>query len=255
MPTTLVRKYGWKRQLPDHRDFVYLPKVGNPASLPPEVDLRTSPCQPPVYDQGELGSCGACATGGAWQFVAAKQGLPSFVPSRLFMYYNARDLEGSAGQDSGTTIRDEVKALASYGVCPESSWQYDTSKFAEKPPVSCYTEAVANQALKYEAVDQDLFTMKSCLAEGYPIIVGISVYESFESDAVAQTGVVPVPALSEQPLGGHALLCVGYLSSGQWVIRNSWGADWGLKGFCLLPKEYLLNSDLAGDFWALNTVR
>lgn len=97
--------------------------------------------------------------------------------------------------------------------------------------------------------------MKGCLASGYPFVFGFSVYESFESQAVAQTGIVPMPSPNEQLLGGHAVLAVGYDDEqGRFIVRNSWGKDWGMEGYFTIKYDYLLNDNLADDFWTIRRV-
>src|SRR5262249_51396076 len=156
LSVTTTRKYGWVRDLPDQRDRKFRALRGpEPATaLPPSVDLR--PHCPPVYDQGELGSCTANAIAAAMQFDAARQGLPANTPSRLFIYYNERALEGTVGSDSGAQIRDGIKSVAQWGDCPETEWPYDINQFATQPPQSCYSDAFKHLALAYESVDQDL---------------------------------------------------------------------------------------------------
>ena len=128
-----IQRYGWVRDLPDHRDFMYSVPVATLQALPSSVDLR--PHCPPVYDQGQLGSCTANAIAGALQFDEIKEhknGLST--PSRLFIYYNERVIEGTVTSDSGAQLRDGVKTVAKQGICPEKVWPYDISKFAVKPP-------------------------------------------------------------------------------------------------------------------------
>jgi C1A family cysteine protease len=113
-------------------------------------------------------------------------------------------------------------------------------------------DAKKDLALAYQRVSQDLLDMKSCLAAGFPMVIGFTVYQSFESDSVASSGVVPMPAYGESVLGGHAVLNVGYDDqAGTFIAQNSWGTGWGQKGFFTLPQAYLVNSDLASDFWTL----
>ena len=250
-----TRRYGWVRDLPDHRDMMFgLPLVRQKAPLPPSVDLR--PGCPSVYDQGELGSCTANAIGAAHQFEQIKQKNPDvFNPSRLFIYYNERFMENTVYSDSGAQIRDGIKSVAKQGVCSEVSWPYDIPVFSKRPSDVCYTEAAKHQVTSYLRLNQDLKTMKQCLAAGYPFVFGFSVYESFETDAVAKTGIVPMPYNAERILGGHAVMCVGYDDSKQlFTVRNSWGTDWGDVGHCYMPYSYLTGVSLACDFWTIRLV-
>lgn len=249
------RTYGWRPDKPDHRDYLYtVPRRIAKAALPKKVDL-TAGC-PVVYDQGQLGSCTGNAIAGGYEFDQLKQGLTDFMPSRLFIYYNERALEGTVREDAGAEIRDGIKTIAKQGVCTEKTWPYLISKFATKPPKKAYTEGLKHQAIQYQRLDNtDINQLKGCLAEGYPVVFGFSVYESFESDTVAETGKVNLPKKSEQLLGGHAVLLVGYNdSTKRWLVRNSWGTEWGLKGYFTMPYSYLTNTNLADDFWTIRVV-
>ena len=258
-PLSLVRKrtkarYGWVRDLPDERDHVYsAPLMHFSKGVPAAIDLR--PHCPPVYDQGELGSCTANAIGGMIEFDRIKQKLPDFVPSRLFIYYNERAIEGTVGQDSGAQIRDGIKSVAKIGACPEKEWPYDIGKFAHKPPKKCYTDAKLDRAVQYSRVTQNLTQMLACLASGYPFVFGFTVYESFESQQVANTGIMPMPAPGEQVLGGHAVMAVGYDNpSRRLIVRNSWGEGWGQGGYFLMPFEYVMHPGYTSDFWTVHTI-
>ena len=137
----------------------------------------------------------------------------------------------------------------------EKSWPYVISKFTNKPTDSCYKEATGNKAVKYQRLMRTLYDFKSCLASGFPFVGGFSVYESFESNEVAQTGKMPMPTANEQLLGGHAVMFVGYDDSiNCWIVRNSWGNKWGDKGYFYMPYEYLLNRNLSDDFWVIQKV-
>ncbi|MGE1155538.1 C1 family peptidase [Pseudomonas kitaguniensis] len=249
-----VKQYGWIRDLPDHRDHLYAAPSAMLAALPPSVDLR--PHCPPVYDQGQLGSCTANGIAGAIQFDRMKQKLtPLFEPSRLFIYYNERVIEHTVDSDSGAMIRTGIKSVGVQGDCPESEWPYDITKFTVKPPQKCYTDAKKYKAIQYQKVAQNLNQMKGCLAAGYPFVLGFSVYESLESKEVTKTGIVPMPASTEKMLGGHCVLAVGYDDAKQrFIIRNSWGETWGMKGYGTLPYGYLMDENLASDFWTIRIV-
>ncbi|HZP87277.1 MAG TPA: C1 family peptidase [Burkholderiales bacterium] len=246
--------FGWVPDVPDQRDHMYAAPREVLPELPPKVDLRGQ-C-PPVYDQGELGSCTANAIGGAIQFERMKQKLqPDFVPSRLFIYYNERVMEHTVDSDSGAQIRDGIKSVAKRGDCPETEWPYDISAFKEKPSAKCYLDARQYKAVAYQRIARNVNQMKGCLASGYPFVFGFTVYQSFESPAVAKTGVVPMPSPSEQVLGGHAVMAVGYDDSEQrFVVRNSWGTSWGVQGYFTMPYAYLTDDNLADDFWTIRLI-
>ncbi|ALO66520.1 peptidase C1 [Arthrobacter alpinus] len=246
-------RYGWIPDLPDQRDFQFAAPVAVQASLPPSVDLR--PACPPVYDQGQLGSCTGNGIAGVLQFMAMKEGqADTSTPSRLFIYYNERVIEGTVDSDSGAQIRDGIKSVASIGACDETLWPYTITKFAKKPLAKCYTAAKKNRAISYSRVSQSLSTMKGALASGFPVVFGFTVYDSFESADVARTGVVPMPATSESVLGGHCVVAVGYDDASQsFTIRNSWGTGWGMAGYATMPYGYLLDRSLASDFWCVRS--
>lgn len=248
-------RYGWIPDLPDQRDRLYAPPPMAAEALPERVDLRRD-C-PPVYDQGELGSCTANAIAAAFEFDQMKERLPSiFTPSRLFIYYNERAMEGTVSIDAGAQIRDGIKSVAAQGAPPESLWPYDVAKFAQQPPPSVYAAALQSTALLYFRLNQRADVLKGCLASGYPFVFGFTVYEGFEGQEVASTGHAGMPTFGESVIGGHAVLAVGYDDPDGWfLVRNSWGQTWGLEGYFTLPYAYVLSASLARDFWTVRVVR
>lgn len=248
---------GWIPDVPDKRDLLFRPRILPPTKLPRIVDLRKE-C-PPIYDQGQLGSCTAQALAAAFDFNRKRQGSAFMTPSRLFIYWNERDLEGTVDIDAGAMIRDGVKVLVKLGVPREELWQYDISKFTLKPPKKAYVEAERNQTLVYQRImrpeNDRTQDMLLCLSMGYPFVTGFTVYESFETAAVARTGMTPMPKDSERVLGGHAVLVVGYdLDKKLFICRNSWGTGWGDKGNFYMPFEYLADRSLSSDQWTLRMV-
>jgi C1A family cysteine protease len=250
-----TKRYGWIPDLPDHRDYVYSAPIEQLQKLPSQTDLR--PACPPVFDQGNLGSCTANALAAAFEYDEIKQKFsPVFVPSRLFIYYNERAIEGTINSDSGAMIRDGVKSIVKQGVCPEDLWPYDIANFSERPPRNCYQDASKYRAILYKRLVRDLNQMKACLATGNPFVFGFTVYDSFESPTVASTGHAPMPAPGEAVLGGHAVMAVGYDDANQWFIaRNSWGPQWGMAGYFTLPYTYLMQPTLSSDFWTIEIVQ
>lgn len=250
-----THNFGWLRDLPDQRDYIFTAKLTN-VKLPASVDLRAN-C-PPVYDQGNLGSCTANAIGAHLDYDRKKQGETLITPSRLFIYYNERKAMNTVKSDSGASIRASVKTIVKQGACPEVDWHYDVLKFAKKPTAICYSTALQFEGLTYKRVLRSVTDMQTVLASGLPFVIGFTVYDSFESDATNKTGVMTMPAPTESVLGGHAVLVVGYTTRNgapYWICRNSWGTGWGDKGYFYMPQQYLMDSKLSSDFWVLETVK
>ncbi|MBV9991817.1 MAG: C1 family peptidase [Alphaproteobacteria bacterium] len=229
-------------------------------AAPAKVDL--SPQCPPVYNQGQLGSCTGNAIAAAIQFDRMKQGCADAaqIPSRLFIYYNERVMEQTVDQDPGAQIRDGIKSVAKLGVCFEGNgpdcWDYVEGRFVNQPPQPCYDAGAKNRVLSYDRLVNTLDQLKNCLASGYPFVFGFTVYDAFEGQEVMASGELDMPAQGEGMVGGHAVMAVGYDDATQrFLIRNSWGADWGKAGYFTMPYEYLTTDNLADDFWTIRIVQ
>lgn len=250
--------FGWKRDLPDWRDYklaAWLPEQVQ--VVPRYANLVGTKRLPPIWSQGKLGSCTAHAGGAAWCYDRARQSLPFVQPSRLFLYYNERAIEGSTGHDSGASIRDCLKSMVRTGVCNETLWPYEITRFTNKPASNCYADAHKHVGVEYAQVAQDLDQLKACIAGGFPFVFGFSVYQSFMTAEVARTGLVPMPSMRDRSVGGHAVAAVGYNSRNYFLCRNSWGTEFGdpdYPGHFWLPGAYIGNAQLAADFWVLRTV-
>lgn len=249
----MERKWGWRPDIPDHRDFMFpLTAVLSAEDLPRLVDHRSH--MPIVYDQGPLGSCVSQAIAGAIEFdeIKQKKADPQ-TPSRLFIYYNGRVIEGTTGYDNGLYIRDGIKSLNLYGYPEEFLWPYNTKKFASKPVQAAYADAKLSKVDKYERVPKSLDAIKTVLSTGNPVVFGIPVYEGINSDTVTKQGILHLPQSGERVLGGHAILLVGYDEDKQaFIFRNSWGRRWALDGYCYIDYNYVLN--LGSDFWIITFV-
>lgn len=263
------RRYGNIRDVIDPRDHTAFKLSRPPASLPSKVDLE--PNTGPVKDQGNLGCCsGFAGTGGreflyrAYHEYEADKTTPihDFVLSPMFLYYKERELEGTITQDAGAQIRSVVYCLNHFGLCLETEDRYAPVKFSVPPTSDQLAEGLKYKSGAYHRIIGGVMEMKACLASppfGYPIVQGIAVFDSFESDEVAKTGLMPIPDVNkEHMLGGHATLVIGYDDSvrcpntesiGAFKVRNSWGRDWGQNGNFWMPYEFAANSQLLWDAW------
>ena len=259
------------------KEFKPTNKICAGCNLPTKVDLReqktyvpnnfpllkyfsktnsSNKIMPPVYDQGDLNSCTANVLCAAMQYNNNVKG------ARLFVYYNERKIENTIDEDDGAYLSDGIEALKIYGVCQEKEWQYvdNDVKFKIKPPRYCYNNALAHRAYKVKNIAQDLSKMKKAIWSGYPITLGIKIYESFELEEVKKTGIVSLPYVDyDDYIGGHAILVVGYDDEmsiennniGGWICRNSYGTSWGDKGYFYIPYKYLLDKTLTTNLWII----
>lgn len=238
------RNYNHMHDTQDSRDFLYEPKL---SAIPSKRSLRNF--FPPVFDQGQLGSCTANGILGLRGYYMIASGLVWTELSRLFLYFKERELEGSINEDSGAMIRDGMKVLQSVGCAPEIDFPYEPATFAQQPSKTAELDAGQFKIAAYHRVTS-LKSLKAAIASGQPVVFGFRVYPSFESQSVADTGLVPIPdTTKEQCLGGHCVVAVGYDDTTQLVeVRNSWGAGWGDKGYCYMPYA-MFQFPLVTDMW------
>ncbi len=244
------KNLGWLPDEFDERDFVYKSKKTS-AQFPSVVDHRKRYFR--AWDQGDLGSCTAHAASAACMFLDVyDRDMPVVVPSRIFVYYATRTLEGTKHSDSGATLRNTIKAIATWGYPPEDKWPYDIRKFTIRPPEEVISLAAKERIKSYERLGRDLDHFREVIAEGHPIILGFAVYPSIYDRNVKKTGHIPVPKAGEKREGGHAVLVCGYDDAKEaLIIRNSWGEDWGEEGYGYLPYRYIEEPKLSGDFWTI----
>lgn len=244
-------KLDWKRQPKDERDVKSTRhlKVSNVA-LPPKFELDR---KIPIYDQGGLGSCTANSGCACYRYEYAQlKGDFKFEPSRLFLYYNTREIEGTESEDSGCYIRDVFKALNKKGLCEERFFPYIESTFADKPSNDAHSNGLKYQTLKYTAVDQVEATIKQTLLSGAAVSFGFDVYDSFMYGDWKE--VMSFPKMSERILGGHAVTIFGWDDSKGFLIQNSWGEDWKVGGKFYMPFKFILDSKYADDFWCIDEI-
>ena len=242
----MKRIYNWKPSLPDGRDY----KFYSSNLVPSFVAALTAFIK--AYDQGQLGSCTGNGNGRIWAYRYFTETSNLIMPARLFIYYGERFIEGTLATDAGAQVRDGLKAMARWGVPPESLWPYMVKKFAVKPSAKAYAAALKDVALAYKSVPMDLTQIKAALALGNPVVFGFTVFNSFESQEVAQSGIMPLPKKGEKKLGGHCVVWDGYDDETQMLsCANSWGESWGQKGWFKMPYAYL---PYCSDPWILTKV-
>lgn len=249
--TTPARVYNLKSERLTHLPARKFTAVNLPAS----VQLANLPA---IYNQGHTGSCTANSACSTFRYNDTNK---DFTPSRLFLYYAERELDGDVQDDAGSSISRSINTLRTVGVCTESLWPYVESRFADRPSDECYINAQDHRVTNSTVVSPDTHSLKTVLAAGHAINVGIVVYASLESAECARTGIVELPSAGEQSLGGHAVFVVGYddhkqhhAGVGMWKLVNSWGAAWGDHGSFWLPYGYLSDSNLSSDFWVITHV-
>lgn len=258
-----VPGYGWIPDLPDHRDRIFNleNKIFLPTAVPSIADLTAQ--MPPVYDQSQIGACVGNGIAAAKEYQGMKEGKPADTPSRLFIYYNGRVIEGTVSQDSGLQIRDGIKTVVNQGVCSETLWPYDIGKFADQPSAEAYQAALSNKVVTYKRilVGGPGAPMRTAISQGYPIVLGFSVPDYFEQGWNPATTPLPLPNANSTIIGGHCVVLVGYdftlqrFSVPVFKARNSWGPSWGEAGHFYFHYNWFTSSEsLAGDMWIVETV-
>lgn len=255
---------GWRPQRPDPNDRSYNldAQILTAHQVPGKVDPLTK--QIAAYDQGQLGACTGNGTARVLEYEQIKQGEPAETPSRLFIYYGEREIEGSIDQDAGAEIRDGIKVVAHLGAPPETLWPYSDAipgPFTDKPSQAAYDSALAREAIQYRAVKVGAGApFRTAIASGLPIVFGFNVPSSFEDGSWDPASeVLPLPGRGEQFIGGHCVVADGYdftcidFPEPFWWVANSWGDGWGDGGWFRMHANYF--SGTASDFWTISRTK
>ncbi len=236
---------GGYRDVHDERDLRFVPSIKR---LPAKADLSRF-CGK-VYDQYRTQSCSANALASALTLDANQRDEELVPPSRLFMYYNARTLTNGERTDSGTTIRNAIKAYARDGACPEAQWPFLEHDITKRPGHTCYRDA-ERLVVRYHRIAQTIDDLRAALAQGRAFIFGIEAYGQPFTEA-AKSARLRLPRKSDTLFGGHALIAVGYDSArNSFLARNSLGPTYARDGFFWIPDAYFTNAELTYDFWTV----
>ncbi len=246
----MVRKLNVARDVHDVRDYRLdsFPAV----DPPPHVDLRGWAGN--IKDQGEEGSCTGHAFSSAREWIARKYEHNEVVLSPQFLYAEELIKNNSFPQDVGSQPRTGCKVLTSIGVCEASLYPYKAGEIV-KPNADQIRNALTYRTGAYHRL-QDANDLMDCLGDTtpWPVTIGFPVYESFMTDAVAKSGIMPVPKPGEKLVGGHEVLCLGYdLHSEMAINQNSWGVSWGKLGYFMMPFEVINSNNV--DMWMVHTGR
>jgi C1A family cysteine protease len=224
-----------KPSLPDERDYIY--RSDSTEVLRESVDLRE--WDSIIESQYDLGSCGSNALTNAYESCVNRL-YPEYFNhlSRLFIYYNTRAEYGDIQKDDGIFLRDGLKSLAKFGVCDESLWPYDITKFDDRPTEECYEDAKKRKILNYQKLISTYY-ITEVLNNNNPVVFAMEIYDSF-MDLNERISTVNFPGRKEKSLGGHAMCMVGYdLPNRLFLAKNSFGTGWANKGYCWIPFDYI----------------
>ena len=207
----------------DRRDYVYTQE---------EATLKTFDMRPnllPVRDQGEQGSCFAMSTACMKEYQEERDyGLDEYLSPQFFYDQRFNRYDERADNDEGMYGRNVMKLLAKVGICTEAEYPYGVPILRTDVPPHIYESASKHKVAGYAAV-RTLNALKKSLVFNGPCLIGFPVYN--------YGGRMWRPEFEGQPMkGGHAMAVVGYTED-SFIIRNSWGGNWGDGGYCYYPFE------------------
>ncbi len=222
-----------------------------------DIDLRAY-CT--TSDQYSLGACAGNATADSVEIVNAIEGKPPVQLSRLFVYTLARNMLDGDGdghtdidKDEGVYIRLCFDVLTKFGICREDvpagqgGWPYNLAKVFTLPDLKAMRAATAHRIHSYyriyETGNDRIDAMIAALQGQHPIVFGTIIDQSF-MDLKDETPWSPL----DLAVGGHAMVVVGYLRALGFIVKNSWGSDWGVNGFCIMKPE-VFTSINTSDIW------
>ncbi len=215
----------------------------------------------PVWNQQGLLLCTACSIADAlaWELRSRGRGaeMRGFVPSPLFVYFNTRKKTGQYHMNVPVEMSDCMDAVSDYGVCHENHWPIVKSRYCEPPPPDAYRAAEKYAGARFEPLEQTHRTLTKSLSEDHPFFFCFRLYHcnswDFHKGKIAQTGRMETAEERYPHTSNHAALAVGYNDSEKvFILRNSFGNEWGLKGYFTIAYDYVLDGLRAYNFWRVD---
>jgi hypothetical protein len=223
----------------------------------PVLPISLSVNSPEIWDQTQSSSCtGHGFAGQVSNAMKAGNETDQFVASPLASYALGRVQGGQdpqSLQDQGETLLDLYQAAASRGVVDIQLWpEGDCTNVNVMPDDAALAFAAKHRLLPtFHTVQVDWDHLLLALAAGRTVAMASEIFQQFESDEAAETGIIQYPQPGWTSIGGHATVVEGALVyNGQEYAdcRNSWGPNWARRGRFLLPKDYL-RAGLVWELW------
>jgi hypothetical protein len=210
------------------------------ASPPSPASATLEPfIQFPILDQGPAPSCVSNAFSHAIQLVDCFKGQAPVRPSRMFMWWHARNQAGDAKNYVGTWPSQVIRVSNALGRPAESKWEYDLTKWAQKPPpdvmIDGFDRRKADMSHLTGTGSQTFEQLKASICMGRPVIFGTAVWDWFQN--VRGFSVLD-PDKSGKKFELHCMCAVGYDPSSV-ITLNSWGPEFGEYGLCRLSWDYI----------------
>ncbi len=194
----------------------------------------------PIRNQAYCGSCVAFAALGAME---GQININHKVPNLSLDLSEQYLFSSIGGCDSGAMPVFAIISLESNGTPDESCFPYASGRLGENQSNSLACPDVKSRVYRLkEPLSFSGFNVRKALLDG-PLMTTMTVYEDFMfyKEGIYQyvTGV---------KLGGHAVTLVGYDDANDaWIVRNSWGQDWGEDGYFRIKRNDPSGVGRSGD--------
>lgn len=229
----------------------YIPRPG--LTIPPSVDMRSF--YGPAVNQGSLGACSTFATIALYEGVANRNGDGNRLKlSEAFLFYHSNVATGRV--EEGSNFSEQFEILADKGACRSELFEYSDTDLDSEPDADAVADALEHRLLralelplertghKFDDMEKNHRLITSALAEGFPVGLSLRIPEKFGSEG-PNIGRPTDEDISNDLLSNHAMTIVGYDEQAKfYIVRNSWGAEFGDQGYCYISAAYIDDPDL-----------